>query len=200
MKFCVNCGKQIKSTERFCTYCGAKQPEIVNKDDVVPNNAQQSAQNLNIHSSASNSTSILVIIGIIVVIILGIGGKYGYDTYQRNHLSQQQIADMGFSVANHYFDNEVNDFYSKANNTMDIRPKTGTTVYNTLDVAIYGYPNEARLDKYKSQLKKVSNNLNPKMPTSLKGVEVRLMNPENNNRYLYIAKNGKIIYDFEIDD
>lgn len=28
MKFCINCGQQLKAGQKFCTHCGAKQPEF----------------------------------------------------------------------------------------------------------------------------------------------------------------------------
>jgi len=42
--------------------------------------------------------------------------------------------------------------------------------------------------------------MSEKMPTDLRDVRVRFMNPENTNRYLYITQDGEVTYDFTKDD
>ena len=54
----------------------------------------------------------------------------------------------------------------------------------------------------KNSLEKISAELSPKMPTSLKDVNIVLLNPLNSNLDLYIASEGEVTYDYikENDD
>lgn len=35
-KYCINCGKKIKATAMFCTFCGASQSETENSERIAP--------------------------------------------------------------------------------------------------------------------------------------------------------------------
>ena len=80
--FCKNCGKEIKDTEKFCSYCGT--PVDVHEDNI---NRQENIRRKNVYTDNFNtvvppkkSKSKLkkVIIAIIAVLVALVFLLYGY--------------------------------------------------------------------------------------------------------------------------
>lgn len=207
MRYCTNCGHQLKAGQQFCTNCGAKQPD----DSATPVNEQttsvQAPQATSEQPDANPSNSngglqpLILVLGVILVIALGVGGYRGYNTYKRNHLTQQEIADIGADVANKYLGKgNVSVYYDKSENELYMEAKSGTGLYDRAEDSISSYGDIDSLSPYVGRFKKISKTMSPLMPTDLKDVRVEFMNPENTSRYLYITENGQVNYDFTVDD
>lgn len=293
MKFCVNCGHQLKSDQKFCTNCGAKQPELAQPttpassvapvtpqvtpvaptqeqatpatpsvaEPVTPTEAATSdvpeqpvtASNVNapvgqtagdtgapvsqtqapqqsgtstaetaapnrgytytlngqfgtqatnrsaqtVAKSTGDSQTIWMVVGAIVLILIGVAGYNGYNTYKRDHQTGQQIANLSGRVARKYLGSDtVTAYYDKSSNEISLEAETDSDLYDTMDDLVNGYDETDDMQPYLSKLKKISTAISPLMPTNSKDVRVEYMNPENTDRYLFIAVNGELTYDF----
>ncbi|APX73211.1 zinc ribbon domain-containing protein [Companilactobacillus allii] len=215
MKFCIKCGKKIEADSAFCPFCGAKQPspsvrllsQVTSSVSKTGDgsHSRQSAQQTDAspvnqpisHPTTKTShSSLSIIIGVIVLVIVAGLGKYGYNTYQRNHLSDQEIADMSRTVVSKHLGSNNEVYYSKSTNTIDVVPIYGSNFYEDVEeVIVYGEGTES-LSNYLEELKKISEEMADQMPTKDHDVKVQLLNPENEDRHLYIIENGTITYDF----
>lgn len=215
MKYCTKCGHQLKDDQLFCTNCGAKQRPTVAVSstatpptDKQPTRASQPAGQPQTQFTqpaapvASHGLrALLLVIGAVVVMALGVGGYYGYNTYKRNHLTEQEIADIGDGVAAKYLGSgNVSVYYDKSDNELTMEAKSGTRLYDRAEDSVSGYGDLDSLSPYVGKFKKISTAMSPLMPTDLKDVRVEFMNPENTDRYLYITENGAVKYDFTVDD
>ena len=219
MKYCTNCGQRLSASTKFCTRCGAEQQvdsevmsqpvaadsqsqptETASTDDV--NQAQRVAPEVTAKADDSSGLKMnLIVIGFILLLFAGFFGIQGYKTYKRNHLTEQQLANIGGDVADKYLGtDEVTAYYGKEDNELDLVAKSGTTLYNRADDVVNGYASAGRLKSYISKFEDISTEMSEKMPTDLRDVRVRFMNPENTNRYLYITQDGEVTYDFTKDD
>ncbi|MFC6181442.1 zinc-ribbon domain-containing protein [Lactiplantibacillus daowaiensis] len=213
MKFCIKCGQQLAAETQFCTNCGAEQPDATTTESstestneteatsAATETPQRAAQATTVPDDEESSRQMKwLIIGIIVALLVAVGGAMGYQTYKRNHLTEQDIADIGYDVATNSLGDDITVYYDKTNNNMDIVAKSGSSLYNRADDVVNGYISAGRLTSYVGKFKKISTEMAKKMPTDSRDVRVRFMNPENTNRYLYITQNGDVTYDFTKDD
>jgi len=203
MKYCTNCGHPLKADQPFCTNCGAKQTIIADPRNVTTATTRKtSAPDQGVTAANfSHNPALWLIVGAIVVIVLGIGGYYGANTYKRNHLTEQEIADIGDGVATKYLGSDaVKVYYNKSDNQLTMVAKSGTALYDRAEDSISDYGDTDSLAPYVDKFKKISTAMSPKMPTDLQDIQVEFMNPENTSRYLYVTENGKVTYDFTTDD
>ncbi|MFC6294741.1 zinc-ribbon domain-containing protein [Lactiplantibacillus daoliensis] len=112
MKFCVNCGKQIKESTNFCPFCGAEQPVIgVSSESVAPiekvNTPEKVEQVSTSQVVETPNHHIVLWIVAIAVIILGSWGFYQYKTYlpegQTNETSILKYASPTLNSAVFYY-------------------------------------------------------------------------------------------------
>ncbi|MCH5465644.1 zinc ribbon domain-containing protein [Levilactobacillus tujiorum] len=201
MKYCTKCGHPLKDDQPFCTNCGAKQTISADSANATASKpASEPAQGATVANLSHNQT-LWLIVGVIVVITLGIGGYYGSNTYKRNHLTEQEIADIGAGVATKYLGSDaVKVYYNKSDNELTMVAKSGTALYDRAEDSISDYGDIDSLSPYVGKFKKISTAMSPQMPTDLRDVRVEFMNPENTDRYLYVTENGKVAYDFTTDD
>lgn len=206
MKYCTKCGHQLEAGQQFCTNCGAKQPDVTAATEPTQADVKQSVDSSSlgqkpIKKASGGVRTLWIVIAAVAVVILGVAGHYGSNTYKRNHLTEQEIANIGDDVASKYLgSDEVNVYYNKSDNEMTMVAKSGTALYDRAEDSVSYYGNIDSLSSYVSKFKKISAAMSPKMPTDLKNVRVEFMNPANTNRYLYITENGKVTYDFTVDD
>ncbi|MDY0839824.1 hypothetical protein [Lacticaseibacillus paracasei] len=92
--------------------------------------------------------------------------------------------------------------YSKEANQLTINASEGSALYDKLIDILDDQDSPSELKTVKNSLEKISAELSPKMPTSLKDVNIVLLNPLNSNLDLYIASEGEVTYDYikENDD
>jgi len=93
MKFCVNCGKQIKESTNFCPFCGAEQPTVkvaaesdAGTEAPLPR-TEEVSENVPTAKPARHWTrnSLWGTLGIIIVVV----GRWGYHQYQ-NYVPEGQ--------------------------------------------------------------------------------------------------------------
>ncbi|AVK63389.1 hypothetical protein C5Z26_04405 [Lactobacillus sp. CBA3606] len=223
MKFCIKCGQKIEADSEFCPFCGTKQPPLPEKPssqadmpasatgetepvtsatqpqqsvpvaDVPPVN-QSTSQSA--PTAPASHSSLSIIIGVIVLVIVVGLGKYGYDTYQRNHLSEQAIADISQTVVTEHLGSSNEVYYSKRTNTIRVIPDYDSKLYQAVEDVITYNDGNGIISTYLEKFKKISEEMADKMPTKDHDVKVQLVNPENEDRYLYIVENGTVVYDF----
>ncbi|MFD1421936.1 zinc-ribbon domain-containing protein [Lactiplantibacillus songbeiensis] len=219
MKYCTNCGQRLSASTKFCTRCGAEQQvdsevmsqpvaadsqsqptEPASTDDV--NQAQRVAPEVTAKADDSSGLKMnLIVIGFILLLFAGFFGIRGYQTYKRNHLTEQELANIGSDIADKYLgEGQVTVYYDKETNELDLVAKTGTKLYNRADDVVNGFANVSKLKPFRSAFEEISIDMSEKMPTNLRDVHVRFMNPANTNRYLYIWQDGEVTYDFTKDD
>jgi len=221
MKYCIKCGQQLSPGTKFCTRCGAEQTddeatstsqsatidsqaptdETTATDDV--NQAQRVSTEKMANGDAEDNDGCgmtVIVIGFIILLLVGFFGVKGYQTYKRNHLTEQQLANIGGDVADDILGaDEVTVYYSKENNELDLVANSGTTLYDRADDVVNGYASAGRLKSYVSDFEDISTEMSKKMPTDLRDVRVRFMNPENTDRSLYTTQDGEVKYDFTTD-
>ncbi|WP_421022358.1 zinc-ribbon domain-containing protein [Limosilactobacillus fermentum] len=213
MKYCIKCGKPLEKEDQFCVHCGAKQPHIEeNSHSIELNdlNGLKGRQRLEVNSNKkrwSMKPYLISIVGLIAIIVIGFAGLQSFNAYKRNHLTPQEITDIGATVVDEHMSG-CTVTYSKEDNQLLINASEGSELYDKLadilnDPDILDDPDilndqdsSGELKTVKNSLKKISAELSPKMPTSLKDVNIILLNPANSNRKLYVASEGKITYDF----
>lgn len=141
------------------------------------------------------------IVGLIAIIVIGFAGLQSFNVYKRNNLTQQEIADIGATVVDEHMSG-CNVSYSKEANQLTINASEGSELYDKLIDILDDQDSPSELKTVKNSLEKISAELSPKMPTSLKDVNIVLLNPLNSNLDLYVASEGKITYDYikENDD
>lgn len=117
------------------------------------------------------------------------------------NLTQQEIADIGATVVDEHMSG-CDVSYSKEANQLTINASEGSALYDKLIDILDDQDSPSELKTVKNSLEKISAELSPKMPTSLKDVNIVLLNPLNSNLDLYIASEGEVTYDYikENDD
>jgi len=212
MKYCIKCGQQLAADQRFCTHCGAEQPAATEADSQTATtepatsadettDQDQAETTVEPDTETTDHSLTWIVIGLIIVVLIGWAGVKSYQTYKRNHLTEQELANIGGDVADNYLGKDVvTVYYGKEDNELDLVAKSGTGLYNRADDVVNGYISANRLTSYVGKFKKISTAMSKKMPTDLRDVRVRFMNPESTNRYLYVTQNGEVTYDFTTDD
>lgn len=185
MKCCINCGQQIKAGAHFCTFCGATQQ----LDTALDHEQQPTAK------KASFS-----FLQVIVVALVGIIGVAWYHNYQIEHLTQQEVADVGAKVAKKYLANQVAVYYSESNDLFTLQPKSDSTLEKTVEQVISGTKDSSAMDKYVTNLKAIAQDLERKIPKKDRDYSVVLLNPYNTDNYLYNIKDSKLVFNFVTDD
>ncbi|MCT3065308.1 hypothetical protein EFT80_10620 [Lactiplantibacillus pentosus] len=132
---------------------------------------------------------------------MGFAGLQSFNVYKRNNLTQQEIADIGATVVDEHMSG-CNVSYLKEANQLTINASEGSGLYDKLIDILDDQDSPSELKTVKNSLEKISAELSSKMPTSLKDVNIVLLNPLNSNLHLYVASEGKITYDYikENDD
>lgn len=207
MKYCIKCGELLKKEDQFCDHCGAKQPHIEeNSHSIELNdlNGLKGRQGLEVDSNKKRRSMKpypISIVGLIAIIVIAFVGLQSFNVYKRNNLTQQEIADIGATVVDEHMSG-CNVSYSKEANQLTINASEGSALYDKLIDILDDQDSPSELKTVKNSLEKISAELSPKMPTSLKDVNIVLLNPLNSNLHLYVASEGKITYDYikENDD
>lgn len=80
--FCKKCGNQVENTMKFCNHCGEKLVGEMEKPmRTMPNPAPK-----------NNNFIILVpILAVIVIMVLGVGGFFGYRYYQAGKIKEWEV-------------------------------------------------------------------------------------------------------------
>ena len=208
MKYCIHCGKQLDNGAAFCPYCGYQQPQVdAESEPKATRTAEQPARPVSTPVTApaskqampesSQSKSILMLVlGLVLIIAIVFGGKKAYSTYQRNHLSEQDIADISQRVTTKYLGSDNKVYYSKADNLISIVPGTSSNLYSDLEDVLDDSSDASEMTPYVTKLKKISTEMAEQMPTKDHNVKVQLVNPDIHERYLYTVTNGTVNYDF----
>ncbi|WP_261810064.1 zinc ribbon domain-containing protein [Levilactobacillus humaensis] len=150
--------------------------------------------------AAGDRRTIWIVVGAIVLILIGVAGYNGYNTYKRDNLTEQEIANIGDGVTSKYLGNSATVRYSKSDNVLTVEADEDTDLYDIAYDMTNGYDEADDMAPYLTKLKKISTAMAPLMPTNLKDVRVELLNPQNTNLHLYTAEDGDIIYDFTDDE
>lgn len=207
MKYCIKCGELLKEEDQFCDHCGAKQPHIEeNSHSIELNdlNGLKGRQGLEVDSNKKRRSMKpypISIVGLIAIIVIAFVGLQSFNVYKRNNLTQQEIADIGATVVDEHMSG-CDVSYSKEANQLTINASEGSALYDKLIDILDDQDSPSELKTVKNSLEKISAELSPKMPTSLKDVDIVLLNPLNSNLHLYVASEGEITYDYikENDD
>lgn len=193
MRFCTNCGKEIKFDASFCPYCGAVQ----NVASTVGPEFSAKAPSMAIHNQNKFLAILLGGIGAVVVIALGV---LGYHNYHINHLTEQDIANVGAKVSQKYLADQVSVSYNEEKNVFTLTAKSKSTLLKTSEGVISGSKSDSAMNKYVTDLKDISKGLENKIPKKDQNYSIELLNPYNTDKILYRVKGSSLVFNFVTDD
>ncbi|KRO22248.1 hypothetical protein IV88_GL001177 [Pediococcus argentinicus] len=147
-----------------------------------------------------NLTAIIIAIVVVAVVLIGGLGVFGYQNYKRNHQTQQQVADLGYTKATKVFGKNIEVYYNKSVNRFDIIGKDGSALDTDVRAAIGDEEPYSTIYKYKDKLKEFNESLKSKMPDKSKDdFETTIVNPVDHTRAIYTVRDGNLVYNFERD-
>jgi len=187
MKYCPKCGTQLSDEAQFCTKCGYKMPTIDQQVE-IPNRTETDI----VATEKPNNTGKIITIGIFIFSAIAIVFLIYSQSpqYRKMTTSEEQKTEQLVQWADEN-DITIGADVTLNGNLITLEPRDDSNLEEYFQY-FYTYGNDSDDDaEIKDQMTKVSKHIQHEWGN---GYTEELLNPENTDRMLVEAKDGKISY------